>query len=298
MARSQQDEAFDQFNQGVEDWLSRATGKMKKVNVVKQRNDAVLAVAKSLTQKAKTLDLGCGTGDLAIALAQMGLDSIGIDFAPEMIKAANKRQKETKLNTATFICGSILDLNYEPHSFDLISGVGLLEYFTPTEGEKLIGDCQRLLRPGGRLVLGSRNRLFNIFSLNSFTQIELELGTTVALLREAEQITTVGDFEVLLSKALNEKVELPHPKSHPKTSVSVSTRYQYTPFQMIQIFSRAGLKVKNLFPVHYHPLAAPVKDDFMDLHIQTSNMLNEQAQNDHRLIPKGSTFVIDGEKSL
>lgn len=45
--------------------------------------------------------------------------------------------------------------------------------------------CYDMLRPGGYLVVGSRNRLFNIFSLNEFTTLEVSLGIMNVLLSKA-----------------------------------------------------------------------------------------------------------------
>lgn len=55
--------------------------------------------------RAKTaLDLGCGTGDLAIKLAKRGYEVIGIDFSGEAIKKAEKRLKTEGIkNSVRFI---------------------------------------------------------------------------------------------------------------------------------------------------------------------------------------------------
>jgi hypothetical protein len=51
-----------------------------------------------------------------------------------------------------------------------------------------------MLRPGGALVVGSRNRLYNAVSMNRFTEMERKLGVLDRLTAEAIAIQTSGCF--------------------------------------------------------------------------------------------------------
>src|ERR1039457_6996265 len=48
----------------------------------------------------RALDLCCGTGDIASALAQRGAETTGLDFSPQMLKAAVERQRNLKSQIA------------------------------------------------------------------------------------------------------------------------------------------------------------------------------------------------------
>ena len=48
--------------------------------------------------KGKVLDVGCGPGRVAIPLAKLGYDVIGIDISPSYIEIANSRVKEENLS--------------------------------------------------------------------------------------------------------------------------------------------------------------------------------------------------------
>lgn len=39
------------------------------------------------------LDVGCGTGQLAIHVAKLGIRSVGVDFAPDIIRVAEEAIK-------------------------------------------------------------------------------------------------------------------------------------------------------------------------------------------------------------
>jgi demethylmenaquinone methyltransferase/2-methoxy-6-polyprenyl-1,4-benzoquinol methylase len=50
------------------------------------------------------LDLCCGTGDIALAFAKKGMDTVGLDFSPAMLAVAEKRAKRLHLisNSVTY----------------------------------------------------------------------------------------------------------------------------------------------------------------------------------------------------
>ena len=62
------------------------------------------------------LDLGCGTGSLTLALAELGYDMIGADISPEMLTVAQDRAYDAEK--------SILFLMQDMRSFELYGTVG------------------------------------------------------------------------------------------------------------------------------------------------------------------------------
>jgi len=130
---TQQQETLSYFNASAEEWRQKAEGKLRRVNMIAQRNGTVLRV-RSRLQDAKTfLDLGCGTGELVLQMAATGVRSLGIDFAPDMIRACRAKQEEMPVPGAEFACQSIFDFPPNQHRFDIISGLGLIEYLSPDE---------------------------------------------------------------------------------------------------------------------------------------------------------------------
>ena len=70
--------------------------KLHKVNVISQRNGYVLEVIRSRSENIKTLDVGCGTGELVHDIARMGNTCSWVDFANnEMIKEVDEVAKKT-----------------------------------------------------------------------------------------------------------------------------------------------------------------------------------------------------------
>lgn len=101
------------------------------------------------------LDVGCGTGNYTIELARKGVDVIGIDSSEEMLNFAIQKVKGELLK-AEFQVANALNLPYPDQSFDLILSNGLLCFLR--EPEKALTEMYRVLKPGGRLIIGVLNK--------------------------------------------------------------------------------------------------------------------------------------------
>ncbi|MBT7488496.1 MAG: class I SAM-dependent methyltransferase [Rhodospirillales bacterium] len=244
----------------------------------------------------KFLDIGCGSGELVIAMAERKVDSVGVDFAAEMIELCCNKSKDKGITNVEFVLGSIFDYRAEDSSFDMISGQGLIEYISADEFNQLIKCCRNWLRPGGKLVLGSRNRLFNLFSQNAYTELELRLNAVDALLTEAVTIGSAATFADAIEVLGQSSVNFPSPDAHPDTGIDVTARHQYTPGELIRLLSKAGFKTETIFPVHYQSLPPDFANANAQLHTDMAEHLFDIAPEDHRLIPSSSTFVIVADK--
>jgi len=102
----------------------------------------------------RALDLCCGTGDLALALARRGAEVTGLDFSPAMLEIAEaRRQRNFKppISNLKFMAGDALQLPFPDASFDIVTvGYGLRNL---TSWEKGLAEMHRVARPGARLVV-------------------------------------------------------------------------------------------------------------------------------------------------
>lgn len=103
----------------------------------------------------RVLDAGCGAGTFSLALAQRGYQVRGVDLAPNMIETARELARELHLDTARveFAVGDIEHLDLPDASVDAILCRAVLD-FVPRPGQ-VLAEFWRVLRPGGRLVLGT-----------------------------------------------------------------------------------------------------------------------------------------------
>ena len=99
----------------------------------------------------RVLDAGCGDGALVAAAAMRGAMATGVDPDPAMLAAARARVERTGLH-ATFREGRVEQLPFPDACFDIVAAVTVL-CFVP-DAAAAFREMARLLRPGGRLVLG------------------------------------------------------------------------------------------------------------------------------------------------
>jgi 2-polyprenyl-3-methyl-5-hydroxy-6-metoxy-1,4-benzoquinol methylase len=190
----QQAQTRDYFQANADDWQVRSSAGSDRYSVIEGRSRAVLAVASHGPAGSRFLDVGCGTGQLVLEMAKRGFQAEGVDFAEEMISKCEENRRAAGVQ-ADFRCSSFFDVSYVADAYDIVSAQGFIEYLSPDEMMEFFRRCHRMLRPGGALVVGSRNRIFNVVSLNDFTHMEMRLGTIELLLSEAIALNTSASQE-------------------------------------------------------------------------------------------------------
>ncbi len=98
------------------------------------------------------LDLGCGTGTLAIMVkqAQPGAEVHGLDADPEMLKVA--KYKSDEQNTpVNFDIGFTNKLPYPDASFDRVMSSIMIHHLKTPDKVKTAKEVFRVLKPGGQL---------------------------------------------------------------------------------------------------------------------------------------------------
>ena len=97
------------------------------------------------------LDVGCGDGTLALAAWQRGARVMGIDPDRRMLDGARARA-DARGASVTLVEGRGERLPFADESFDVVLAVTVL-CFVP-EAVAAVREMARVLRPGGRLVIG------------------------------------------------------------------------------------------------------------------------------------------------
>ena len=142
----QKEETQSYFSTNAGEWHASAQSQNeKKLNSLKQRYDCVLAEADQIGTVKTFLDLGCGSGEMSILMAERGTRCKGIDFAEEMIEIATRTANENNVgDLCTFETGSVLEIDLANEPYDMVAALGLIEYLSIEDTKNLfkrVNDC-------------------------------------------------------------------------------------------------------------------------------------------------------------
>ena len=113
-------------------------------------------IDRSLPSGVRVVDLGCGTGQLALLLGLKNRKVLGVDFSRRSVEKARALKEKLRVENTEFLEGDLLSLPIADESFDYALCNGVLHHMAdPFAGFRSL--C-RILRPGGYLVLGLYNR--------------------------------------------------------------------------------------------------------------------------------------------
>lgn len=116
---------------------------------------ALLDSAQLCTEDSTILDVGCGTGSLAIAAARRTgrmAKVFGLDASEQMLKLAIRKAQRMAV-CVTFIHGTVEALPFEDASFDLVFSTLMLHHLPRPARIACAYEARRVLRPSGRFVV-------------------------------------------------------------------------------------------------------------------------------------------------
>jgi len=140
------------------------------------------------------LDVGCGGGLLAEALARLGAKVTGIDVSPEAIDVARRHAREEGLSV-TYRTGSAESLARSRAKFDAVFALEVVEHVADIGS--FLKALARLLKPGGLLILSTLNRTPKSF-LFSVLAAEYLLGWTPKGTHDWMKFKRPSELSVLL----------------------------------------------------------------------------------------------------
>ena len=120
------------------------------------------------------VDLGCGTGNMTLSLAEQGYDMIGIDSSEDMLARASQKALSAGLNVL-FLLQDMREFELYGTAQCIISLCDSLNYITEEEDLKEVFSLvNNYLDPGGLFIfdLNTKYKFQQLFSSQTFTQVE------------------------------------------------------------------------------------------------------------------------------
>ena len=221
----------------------------------------------SLQGVNQVVDIGCGGGQVAMSLGELGYNVIGIDQSANMIANATdllEKQNEVVRSNVRFRHESIYDLDL--HGMDAVTAMGVIGYF-PSD-LSLFEIANKSLKKGGYFVVSFRNRLFDLCSISDYTRRDIESGAWARLIEEfraasnenlsREQLMNfVQTLHRITGNILQNGLDETGPTDRPSKQKNVEyigqcDPRQSTPDEVREISKQAGFKVVSFHGIHPH----------------------------------------------
>jgi ubiquinone/menaquinone biosynthesis C-methylase UbiE len=118
------------------------------------------------------LEVGCGIGTDLVRFARGGAIVTGVDLSKTAIDLARKNFESSGVSARELRVANAEALPYPDASFDVVYGHGVLQY--TADANRLVGECHRVLRPGGEVIFMVYNRISWLNAMSKLTKVALE----------------------------------------------------------------------------------------------------------------------------
>lgn len=273
------------FEKDARNWqIQSDVNKNKLLNTIQERNFYVINQIKKLRVNS-LIDIGCGTGDLAYDASKVIKKSVGIDFSKDMIKLAQNKFKRKNLEfyNKNFFGFSINE------SFDCLSANGFIEYISLKDIGTFLKISKKIVKQNKYIIFGTRNRLFNLFSLNKFSENEFKKTSFKKFYQESIALNnmTFGNFIKLKKNKFGEVLF-----KQPKTGINVDKRHQFSPLQIVNILKRNNWEPLDFYPINYHPVVPSNYNRNLKNKIFSNYIYLNKENNKLPFIPFSSSFMV------
>jgi len=184
--------------------------------------------------KPKTvIDLGCGTGSIAIPLAKQGYQVFGVDLSSEMLSIAHQKALQEQ-TTVTWVAQDMRELSLQPVE-SIVSFCDSLSYLTEEDDvRRTFQLVYQHLQPGGSFLFDvhSPSKIIDVFGHHTFTYLEDEVNYIWQCFTDADRLEVEHQltFFIRQENGLYEKWEENH------------LQRAYQPISMIQWLKDAGFQ--------------------------------------------------------
>ena len=170
---------------------------------------AMVSLLNEYPPDGPVLDVGCGSGDLVLHIAERGVRTLGIDFVEEAISQAVAKKQALPPAVADrvdFLVADALHPAGLDRTFGAVVDSGFYHLFERDQCSRFAQELTHVLRPGGRYYLHEFAVTFPVPNVpRQITEAEVreeftpEKGWRILVLREAEFLSRVAPVPALIA---------------------------------------------------------------------------------------------------
>jgi ubiquinone/menaquinone biosynthesis C-methylase UbiE len=144
----------------------------------------------------QVLDVGCGTGTLAVKAAQKGAQVTGLDLSPAMLRLAEEKARAAGVEVH-FRRGYAQSPPLDDEPFDAITATFALSEMSPDEAEMVVADMAVRLKAGGRMIVADEAGPTN-FLLRLSSGLQRAVVALLTFIAIEERPTRLHDLRGML----------------------------------------------------------------------------------------------------
>lgn len=197
-------------------------------------------------------EVGVGEGTPLATMAKMGFRVAGCDISENMVYQARNTFQKIGFPPELIQWGDIEDSTTLASQlgkgrFDSVIAAGVLPHVK--KDDLVLKNISMLVRPGGRVFVEFRNKLFSMFTFNRYTA-EFILDDLLKDVSKGVREAVAKDLEKRLA------MDVPPVRSK---NVDGTPGYDailakfHNPFELVDTFKRCGFKEPVIHWYHYHP---------------------------------------------
>lgn len=190
------------------DWLTPVYDPLIRIMMREQAFKQRLVERVNLQPGDRVLDLGCGTGTLAVMLQRHQPQAVitGLDGDERMLEMARRKTRQDGLDQIRWEKGLAYELPYPDETFDGVVSSLMTHHLTAANKRKTFAETRRVLKPGGRFFIADFGAPHDgLMRLVAAAMMGLEearenlKGELPALLREAgfSSVSEVDHFRTI-----------------------------------------------------------------------------------------------------
>ena len=164
-----------------------------------------------ITTGDEVLEIGCGTGTLAISCAEKGASVVGFDISSQMLAIAKRKVQERNLADKIQLQemgATEMDKAFDNETFDKVVSTLVFSEFYPDEQKYVLGQAYRILRPGGLIIIADEVRSNSLWKRILHLSVRIPLTvityiltqTSTKALKDIKNPLTDAGFKIIYEK--------------------------------------------------------------------------------------------------